>query len=123
MKKYKRVLLKIGGEVFGGEKGKGISIPSYMKIAKEITEIKKENDIDLCLVLGGGNIFRGREAGNEDFEMAVAHQMGMVSTVINGLGLEEAFDRLGVSARVMSAIKMDSVCEPFLKEKSPRSFE
>lgn len=116
--KYKRVLLKIGGETFGEKDGKGISLPSYLETAKIIAEIKKKSDIDLCLVLGGGNIFRGRQAGEENFDMAVAHQMGMVATVINGLALQEALEELGVPTRVMSAIKMEAVCEPFLRRKA-----
>lgn len=116
--KYKRVLLKIGGETFGENDGRGISLPSYLETAKIIAEIKKKNDIDLCLVLGSGNIWRGRHAGEENFDMAVAHQMGMVATVLNGLALQEALEELGVPARVMSAIKMEAVCEPFLRRKA-----
>jgi len=115
--KYKRVLLKIGGEIFGKD-GKGVSLSSYSEMARIISDIKKKNNIDLCLVIGGGNIFRGREAGEESFSMAIAHQMGMVATVINGLGLQEAFEGLGVPARMMSAIRMDTVCEPFFRRKA-----
>jgi uridylate kinase len=121
--KYKRILLKISGEVFGNEDGKGVSLSSYMEMAKQIAEIKKNNDIDLCVVVGAGNIFRGRQVGEESFDMAVAHQMGMVSTVINGLGLQEALERLGVQARTMSAIKMDSVCESFFRSKAIHHLE
>ncbi|MFZ3054475.1 MAG: UMP kinase [Minisyncoccales bacterium] len=121
--KYKRVLLKISGEVFGNEEGKGVSLSSYMNMAKQIAEIKKKNDIDLCVVIGGGNIFRGRQAGEESFDMAVAHQMGMVSTVVNGLGLQESLEELGVSTRMMSAVRMDSVAEPFLRRKALHHLE
>jgi len=120
--KYKRVLLKIGGEIFG-EDGKGVSLSSYMEMARTIVEIKKKNDIDLCIVVGGGNIFRGRQVGEESFDMAVAHQMGMVATVINGLGLEESFEELGVPARMMTAVKMDSVAEPFFRRKALHHLE
>jgi len=120
--KYKRVLLKIGGEIFG-EDGKGVSLPSYMEMAKTIAEIKKKNDIELCIVVGGGNIFRGRQIGEESFDIAVAHQMGMVGTVINGLGLEESFEELGVPARMMTAVKMDTVAEPFFRRKALHHLE
>jgi uridylate kinase len=118
MKKYKRVLLKIGGESFGKEDGKGVSLISYIEMARQIIEIKKKNDIELCIVIGGGNIFRGREIGEEAFDRVTADYMGMLSTIINGLGLEEAFETLGVSARLMSAIPMDKVCESFSKKKA-----
>jgi len=121
--KYKRVLLKISGEIFGNEEGKGVSLSSYMNMAKQIADIKKKNDIDLCVVIGGGNIFRGRQAGEESFDMAVAHQMGMVSTVVNGLGLQESLEELGISTRMMSAVRMDSVAEPFLRRKALHHLE
>ncbi len=116
--KYKRVLLKLSGEIFMGNDGKGISLSSYMEKAKQIAKIKKENDIDLCVVVGAGNIFRGREVGEESFDMATAHEMGMVGTVINGLGLQEALEELGIPARLTSAIWMDRVAEPFSRRKA-----
>jgi uridylate kinase len=116
--KYKRVLLKIGGESFGKEDGKGVSLSSYIEMAKQITEIKKKNDIGLCIVIGGGNIFRGREIGEEHFDRVAADYMGMLSTIINGLGLEEAFETLGVSARLMSAVPMEKFCESYSKKKA-----
>lgn len=118
MKKYKRVLLKIGGEAFGKEDGKGASLFSYIEMAKQIAEIKKKNEIDLCVVIGGGNIFRGREVGEENFSKVTADYMGMLSTVINGLGLEEALESLGVSSRLLSAIQMDKVCEFFSEKRA-----
>lgn len=116
--KYKRVLLKLGGEIFGKEEGKGVSLIKYMEVAKEIAKIKKDNDIDLAVVVGGGNIFRGREIGEEKFDRVTADYMGMLGTVINGLGLQESLEELGVPARMMSAIRMDTVAEPFFKRKA-----
>jgi uridylate kinase len=116
--KYKRVLLKIGGEAFGKEDGKGVSLSSYMGMARQIADFKKKNDIDLCVVIGGGNIFRGREVGEDNFDKAVADDMGMIATVINGLGLEEALELLGVPVRLMSAIEMDKVCEFYSKKRA-----
>lgn len=110
--------MKIGGESFGKESGKGVSLSSYMEMAKQIAEIKKKNNIDLCVVIGGGNIFRGREVGEEHFDRVVADYMGMLATIINGLGLEEAFELMGVPARLMSAVPMDKVCETYSKKKA-----
>lgn len=104
--------------MFGKEGGKGISLTKYMEVAKEIAKIKKDNNVDLTVVLGSGNIFRGREIGEEKFDRVTADYMGMLSTVINGLGLQEALEELGVPSRVMSAIRMDAVIEPFLRRKA-----
>jgi len=117
MKKYKRILLKIGGESFGTD-GKGVSLVSYLEMAKQIAEIKKNNKIDLCVVIGGGNIFRGREVGEEHFDRVTADYMGMLATIINGLGLCEALELAGVSARLMSAVPMEKVCESFSEKRA-----
>ncbi|MFA6252437.1 MAG: UMP kinase [Candidatus Paceibacterota bacterium] len=121
--KYKRVILKLSGEIFGKEKGKGVSISSYINIAKKIARIKKENKIDLAIVVGGGNIFRGRENGEERFSRAIADNMGMLGTVINGLGLQEALEDLGTPARTMTAIRMDAFAEPFILKRALRHFQ
>lgn len=118
MKKYKRILLKIGVEAFGKEDGKGVYLSSYMEMAKQIAEIKKKNDVALCIVIGGGNIFRGREVGEEHFDRVSADYMGMLATVINGLGLEEALELVGVPARLMSSVSMEKFCETFFKKKA-----
>lgn len=128
--KYKRILLKISGEVFG-ENSKGISLSSCEEMAKKIAKIKKENRIDLAIVIGGGNIFRGRFAavgpelieGRNDFNMSVAHQIGMVATVINGLALQQCLEKMGKQVRMMTAIKMDAVAEPYLRRKALHHFE
>lgn len=121
--KYKRIVLKLSGEIFGDKEGKGVSIASYMDVAKKISEIKKDNDIDLGIVIGGGNIIRGREANDGEFDMAIAHQMGMVSTIINGLGLQECIEQLGLQTRLMTALRIDAVAEPFLRRKALHHFE
>jgi len=114
--------LKISGEVFG-ENGKGISLAAYEQMAKQIVKIKKENKIDLAVVVGGGNIFRGRFAEKSGFDMAVAHQMGMISTVINGLALQQCLEKIGEQTRMMTAIRMDAVAEPYLRRKALDHFE
>jgi uridylate kinase len=121
--KYKRVVLKLSGETFGKEGGKGVSITSYIDIAKKIKKIKKENKIDLAIVVGGGNIFRGRENGEESFSKAIADNMGMMGTIINGIGLQEALEDMGVPARTMTAIKMDAVAEQFILKRALRHFD
>ncbi|MCK9393399.1 MAG: UMP kinase [Candidatus Paceibacterota bacterium] len=121
--KYKRVILKLSGEIFGKENGKGVSITSYANIAKKIAKIKKENKIDLAIVVGGGNIFRGRENGEEKFSKAIADSMGMLGTIINGLGLQEALDNIGTPARTMTAISMNEVAEPFILKRALRHFQ
>lgn len=120
--KYKRIILKLSGEIFGKD-GRAVSISAYAEAAEKIAKIKKENKIDLGIVIGGGNIFRGRETNEKDFSRAIADNMGMVATVINGLGLEEALNGLGVETRLMTAIKMDSVAEPFILKKALKHFE
>ncbi|MCK9578293.1 UMP kinase [bacterium] len=120
---YKRVILKLSGEIFGRENGKGVSISSYINIAKKIAKIKKESKIDLAIVVGGGNIFRGRENGEERFSKAIADNMGMLGTVINGLGLQEALEDMGIPARTMTAIEMNEVAEPFILKRALRHFE
>ncbi|MFA5080760.1 MAG: UMP kinase [Candidatus Paceibacterota bacterium] len=121
--KYKRVILKISGEVFGKENGKGVSISSYVNIAKKIAKIKKENKIDLAIVVGGGNIFRGRENGEEKFSKAIADNIGMLGTVINGLGLQEALEGIGIPARTMTAIQMNEIAESFILKRALRHFQ
>jgi len=121
--RYKRVLLKLSGEIFGNEEGKGISLAKYMEMAKQIAKFKKDNDIDLAVVVGGGNIFRFREVGENKFDRVTADYMGMVGTVINGLGLCEALERLDVPARTISAIRMDAVAEPYLRRKALHHLE
>ena len=104
--------------MFGKEGEKGVSLIKYAEVAKEIAKIKKDNDIDLAVVIGGGNIFRGREVGEENFDRVTADYMGMLGTVINSLGLQESLEVLDVPTRTMSAIRMDTVTEPFLKRKA-----
>ncbi len=110
----KRIILKFSGEIFGDEKGEGVNISSYRKIAKSILKIQKENNIELGIIVGGGNIFRGREKDKE-FNRVEADNMGMIATIINGLGLQEA---LGNKGKLITAIKMDSVVEQYNRKKA-----
>jgi len=119
MNKYKRIVLKLSGEVFGSE---GVKTESYRKIAQTIAGIKKENDVELGIVVGGGNIFRGRKR-DVQFDRVQADNMGMLATIINGLGLEEALKDLGLEAVMMTAIKMDSVAEFFIARRAIEHLE
>ena len=121
--KYKRIILKLGGELFAKKDGWGISFPAYEKIAKDIIEIKKKNGIQLALVVGAGNIFRGREVSEEGVDEAVADTMGMLGTVINGLGLQEALERLNMPTRMMTAVEMKAIAEPYIRRRAIRHLE
>lgn len=116
--KYKRILLKISGEVFASENGRGFSISACNKVAEKIAKIKKENKIDLAIVVGGGNIFRGREIGEIDFDKVSADYMGMIGTIINGMGLEECLEGLKVPAKLMSGLGIENIAESFSKKKA-----
>lgn len=117
--KYKRVLLKLTGELFGFENGKGINFKAYDLISKTLVKLTKETEVELVVVVGGGNIFRGREKDSEVDE-ASADYMGMISTIINGLGLQEAIERNGGSTRLMTAFDVKAVAEPFIRRRALR---
>jgi len=121
--KYKRVILKLGGELFGRKDGWGISFSAYEKIAKDIIKIKEKNSIQLAIVVGAGNIFRGREVGGQGVDETVADYMGMLGTVINGLALQEVLERLGMPTRMMTALEMKFIAEPFIRRKAIRHLE
>ncbi len=121
--KYQRVLLKLGGDLFGKKNGWGISFPAYEKIAKDIIKIKNKNGIQLAIVVGAGNIFRGREVQGKPVDEAVADSIGMLGTVINGLALQEALERLGIPTRMMTAVEMKSIAEPFIRRRAIRHLE
>lgn len=122
--KFKRIILKIGGELFGKtENGWGISFSAYEHVAKDIIQIKKEIDVQLSIVVGAGNIFRGREVNGSEADEAVADSMGMLGTVINGLALQEALERFGCPTRMMTAVHMQGVAEPFIRRRAIRHLE
>lgn len=111
--------MKLSGELFGDNTGKGINFSSFDKIASEITKIWKKTKIDLAIVVGGGNIFRGRERESKVDE-ATADYMGMLGTVINGMGLQEALERQGAPTRMMTAFEIRSVAEPYIRRRAIR---
>lgn len=122
MLKYKRVLLKLSGELFGDKNGKGINFTSYERIAKELINAWKKTKIELAIVVGGGNIFRGRERNKKVDEVA-ADYMGMLATIINGMALQEVLERLGAPTRMMTAFEIKAVAEPYIRRRAQRHLE
>ena len=120
--KYRRVVLKLSGEALLGSREHGISPETCNAIAKEIKEIK-ELDVQLAIVIGGGNIFRGLAGTKRGLDRATGDYMGMLATVINALALQDALEKNGVPTRVQSAIEMRSVAEPFIRRRAMRHLE
>jgi uridylate kinase len=120
--KYKRVLLKLSGEVLGGEQGYGIDPKTITAIALEIKDVVA-CDVELALVIGGGNIFRGLAASSKGMDRASADYMGMLATMINALAMQDALEQIGVYTRVQSAIAMQEVAEPYIRRKAIRHLE
>jgi uridylate kinase len=119
---YKRILLKLSGEVLMGEGGLAIDPEVTARVAGEIKDAKDAGH-ELCVVVGGGNIFRGLSAAAKGIERATADYMGMLATVMNALAVQNALEQLGVDTRVQSAIPMQSVCEPFIRRRAMRHLE
>ena len=117
---YKRVLLKLSGEVLAGEKGTGIDFEKVMDVCKRIKE-SVDLGVQVAVVVGGGNFWRGRSSGNMD--RTRADHMGMLATSINALALADALEQLGVTARVQTAIEMRQIAEPYIRNKAVRHLE
>jgi len=120
--KYKRILLKLSGEALAGENRNGIEPKVLERIASEIAVVQQEG-VEIGIVLGGGNIFRGVSASVQGMDRVNADYMGMLATVINSLALQDALERAGVKTRVMSAIEMNRICEPFITRRATRHLE
>ena len=118
--KYKRILLKLSGELFSDKKKEGIDFGSVEKVAKCLIDLKKKYPIDLAIVIGAGNIFRGRMIEKRNFDRAQADYMGMLATIINCMALQGEIERLGGETRLLSAIDIRSVCEPFIRRRALR---
>ncbi len=121
-KAFKRILLKISGESFLGEKKFGIDSVAVDSIANQIKEVR-DSGCQIGIVVGGGNIFRGLSASQFGMERASADYMGMLATVINALALQDALEKMGVFTRVMSAIHMEAVAEPYIRRRAIRHLE
>ncbi len=120
--KYKRALLKISGEALAGEEGYGINSEVIKQVAEEIKSVH-DHGIQLGIVIGGGNIFRGVAAAAKGMDRASSDYMGMLATCINGLALQDALESIGVQTRVQSAIEMAQIAEPYIRRKSVRHLE
>jgi uridylate kinase len=119
---YRRVLLKLSGEGLMGEEEYGLCSETVQRIAAEVKAVH-DMGIQVCLVVGGGNIFRGISGAAEGMDRASADYMGMLATVINSLALQSALEHAGVVTRVLSAIPMSSVCEPYIRRRAVRHME
>ncbi|MBX7097326.1 MAG: UMP kinase [Myxococcaceae bacterium] len=118
----KRVLLKLSGEALMGEGKYGIHPPTLMRIASEVKEIVASG-VQTAVVIGGGNIFRGVAGATEGMDRASADYMGMLATCINSMALQDAFEKQGVFTRVLSAIKMEQIAEPYIRRRAVRHLE
>ena len=119
---YKRILLKISGEALMGELRVGLHPPTVNRIASQIKKVH-EKGIEVCLVIGGGNIFRGLQGSAQGMERTTADYMGMLATVMNSLALQSELEKLNVHTRVISAIPMDQICEPYIRRRAVRHLE
>ncbi len=119
---YSRVLLKISGEALMGDQGFGLHPPTVQRVASEIGKVH-DLGVQICLVIGGGNIFRGLTGATQGMERAQADYMGMLATVMNALGMQSALEGLNIHTRVQSAIPMDQVCEPYIRRRAVRHLE
>lgn len=114
---YKRILVKLSGERLAGADGEILSVTEINRFADEIISVRKAG-AEVCVVLGGGNILRGKEAAAAGIEEGQAHQMGMIATVINALALQSALEQKGEETRVMTAIHMHNVAEPYIRRRA-----
>jgi uridylate kinase len=119
---FKRILLKLSGEALMGQGAFGIDPDTTARLAREV-KLAKEAGFELCIVVGGGNIFRGLAAAAKGFDRASADYMGMLATVMNALAMQNALEGQGVDTRVLSAIPMTSVSEPYIRRKAVRHME
>jgi uridylate kinase len=119
---YKRVLLKISGEALMGPQHYGIDNETVARIASEVKEAQ-ELGVEVCLVVGGGNIFRGMSQAARGMERASADYMGMLATVMNALAVQNALESIGLYTRVLSAIEMTAICEPYIRRRAMRHME
>jgi uridylate kinase len=120
--KYQRILLKLGGEALSGPQGFGVDPIQADDIAQRIAEVK-ETGVDVAIVIGAGNLWRGRRGLDRGMDRATADYMGMLATVMNALALMDALERIGIVTRVQSAIEMHSVAEPYIRRRAIRHLE
>jgi uridylate kinase len=119
---FKRVLLKISGEALMGDQGFGLNPPTVERIAREVKSVH-DLGVEICMVIGGGNIFRGLQGSAQGMERTTADYMGMLATVMNALAMQSSLEEQGVHTRVISAIPMDQVCEPYIRRRAVRHLQ
>jgi uridylate kinase len=119
---YRRILLKLSGEALMGQQEYGLSPETVQRVAAEIKAVH-DMGVEICLVVGGGNIFRGVSGAASGMDRASADYMGMLATVINALALQSILENIGVNTRVLSAIPMQTVCEPYIRRRAMRHME
>ncbi len=122
LKPFKRILLKLSGEVLMGNQQFGIDPDFVAELAREV-KAAKDTGLEICLVIGGGNIFRGMAGAAKGMDRAQADYMGMLATVMNALAMQNALEQCGLPTRVQSAIEMDKVCEPVIRRRAERHLE
>ena len=120
--KYKRILLKLSGEALGGSMGYGIDVDEAEAIASRIKEVR-EMGVDVAVVIGAGNLWRGKQGLERGMDRSTADYMGMLATVMNAMALMDALERMGVFTRVMSAIEMRAIAEPYIRRRAIRHLE
>jgi uridylate kinase len=120
--KYERILLKLSGESLSGQKDFGISNQKILEYAQEIKSIV-DKKVEVALVVGGGNIFRGMDSTEEVVDRVQGDHMGMLATMINGLALQSALEKINIQTRLMSAVKIDEIAEPFIRRRAVRHLE
>ena len=119
---FKRVMLKISGEALMGDQGFGLHPPTVERIAREVQSVH-ELGVEICMVIGGGNIFRGLQGSAQGMERTTADYMGMLATVMNALAMQSSLEGLGIHTRVISAITMNEVAEPYIRRRAVRHLE
>lgn len=119
---FRRVVLKLSGEVLAGEDKQGINVKIIRALAEEIRDIHRDG-VEMAIVIGGGNIFRGVKAASDGMDRAIGDYMGMMATVINGLALQDFLEKEGLTTRLQTAIEIKSVAEPFIRRKAIRHLE
>lgn len=119
---YKRILLKLSGESLMGDMGQGIDPKMLIYFAKEVEKVL-DYGVEVCIVIGGGNIYRGLNASEQGLDRVAGDQMGMLATVINSIALQNAFENHGMYTRLMTAIEMQEIAEPFIRRRAMRHLE
>jgi uridylate kinase len=120
--RYRRILLKLSGEALGGDRDYGIDFEVVRKVASQVKRVH-DMGVEIALVVGGGNIFRGQAAAERGMDRATGDYMGMLGTAINALALQDGLEKLGLPARTMSAIQMNQVAEPYIRRRAVRHLE